>query len=203
MIDVKNKVKNKTGRRIDDFTGAGYDADEGEMVARAKTCMLNLFAKLRGAKDPINNKPWFGYVEKLLAMDRERIVVVVPQEMRDAVRHIWENLSDFKGQYEWTPGKNHAANFPEAYRVNKNKLFSIKSGENQANFQLTIGEGKDPDTDATTFVLDADIDENGEAIKHLLDALLIHPITGGTHPNDIHELLVAADPTVDLGYELV
>ena len=52
---------------------------------------------------------------------------------------------------------------------------------------------------------DADIDENGELLRHTLD-LFKHKISGGTHPHDIHEILVLQEgqaPTFDLGYRLV
>jgi hypothetical protein len=53
-------------------------------------------------------------------------------------------------------------------------------------------------------LLDTDIDENGELLAHFLD-LFKHKINGGTHPNDIHELLVLQEGKTagfDLGYRL-
>jgi hypothetical protein len=57
------------------------------------------------------------------------------------------------------------------------------------------------------WLLDTDIDENGQFVKHLYDALFKHKFTGGTHPFDIHECLkkkaLIAERSLDLGYELV
>jgi hypothetical protein len=53
-------------------------------------------------------------------------------------------------------------------------------------------------------LLDVDIDENGKLLAHTLD-LFKHKISGGTHPHDIHDLLVLQDgelPGFDLGYRL-
>ena len=71
----------------------------------------------------------------------------------------------------------------------------------KGNFQLTLTHLSAPDE----MLLDADIDENGTLLGHFLD-LFKHKITGGTHPNDIHELLVLQEGQsagFDLGYQLV
>jgi hypothetical protein len=52
-----------------------------------------------------------------------------------------------------------------------------------------------------TYLLDTDIDENGEWLLHTFD-LIRHAFTGGTHPVDIHECLCTAFPSQDLGYHL-
>ena len=59
-------------------------------------------------------------------------------------------------------------------------------------------------TDPDQVLLDADIDESGDLLGHVLD-LFKHKVTGGTHPHDIHELLVLQEGTgegFDLGYRL-
>ncbi|MNC99389.1 hypothetical protein D3C83_176680 [compost metagenome] len=58
-------------------------------------------------------------------------------------------------------------------------------------------------TGAPAFILDADIDENGTLIPHMVDVLFRHGITGGTHPFDIHEYLALTEPLMPIGYELV
>ena len=77
----------------------------------------------------------------------------------------------------------------------------LKTTEDQGNLQLTVGRGTDPDTGAETWLLDADIDENGALLAHLGD-LFKHRFTGGTHPIDIHEYLLVAHAGIDLGYTL-
>ena len=64
-------------------------------------------------------------------------------------------------------------------------MVSIKSTHAKGNFQLTITHLANPDE----VLLDTDIDENGDLLGHLFD-LVRHKLTGGTHPHDIHEILV-------------
>ena len=80
-------------------------------------------------------------------------------------------------------------------------MVSIKSTHSKGNFQLTLTHLAGPDE----VLLDTDIDENGDLLAHFLD-LFKHKITGGTHPHDIHEVLVHQEgqsPGFDLGYRLV
>ena len=81
-------------------------------------------------------------------------------------------------------------------------MISIKSTHRKGNFQLTLTHLSGPDE----VLLDADIDENGKLLGHFVD-LFKHKITGGTHPHDIHELLVPCrtgrSRGFDLGYRLV
>jgi hypothetical protein len=82
-------------------------------------------------------------------------------------------------------------------------MFSVKTDERNGNLQLTMAPARDLATGADTLLLDADIDENGDLLKHLVDVLFIHPFNGGTHPFDIHEYLIFAHQNRALGYELV
>jgi hypothetical protein len=80
-------------------------------------------------------------------------------------------------------------------------MISIKSTHSKGNFQLTLTHLTGPDE----VLLDTDIDENGDLLAHFLD-LFKHKISGGTHPHDIHELLVQQEgraPGFDHGYRLV
>jgi hypothetical protein len=40
-------------------------------------------------------------------------------------------------------------------------------------------------------------------VRHLVDVFFIHPISGGTHPHDIHEFLTRRYPKMPIGYSLV
>lgn len=80
-------------------------------------------------------------------------------------------------------------------------MFSIKSSEDQGNVQLTMAPGKDAGGHSL-LILDADIDENGQMFKHLMD-LLKHKFSGGTHPFDIHEYLALSNVNRPLGYQLI
>ena len=79
--------------------------------------------------------------------------------------------------------------------------FSIKSTHHKGNYQLTLFVLSGSDE----VLLDADIDESGTFWGHARD-VFTHAITGrGTHPVDVHEILVRQEghePNFDLGYTL-
>jgi hypothetical protein len=167
--------------------------------------MLNLIAKLRLTPEPIGGRnPWFSFVRQILAIGSERLYALVDVEMGEVVKHIRENINQFP-HYERANSSLHGdaltANLPE-YRIFRSKLFSIKTSERHGNLQLTCAPAQDANGN-DVLILDADIDENGDLLNHLLDVVLIHPITGGTHPFDIHEYLHRAHTNLDLGYALV
>ncbi|HEX4912845.1 MAG TPA: hypothetical protein VFV51_02755, partial [Vicinamibacterales bacterium] len=99
-----------------------------------------------------------------------------------------------------TPAGNHRGNVPAALQPRISGMISIKSTHRRGNFQLTLTRLTAPDE----VLLDADIDESGDLLGHFLD-LFKHKVTGGTHPHDIHELLVLQEGEThgfDLGYRL-
>jgi hypothetical protein len=73
----------------------------------------------------------------------------------------------------------------------------------EQTLQQTMAPAQDLATGAFAPLLDADIDENGDLLIHLIDVLFMRAFSGGTHPFDIHEYLVLAHPNWALGYELV
>ena len=191
----------KTQVTIASMTERGYD-DVADNSALAKAGLLNVVGKLSTMTVPGKRRPWFSYIERILEIDRERIIAVVNASCADAVRAIRNNIAAHN-DYKHTPAGNHFGNMPVRYGVPKSKMFSVKSTEAHGNVQLTIGPGKDPDTGRPAFILDADIDENGKLIPHLFDALFRHRFNGGTHPLDIHEYLALSQPDAPIGYELV
>jgi len=121
--------------------------------------------------------------------------------MEARVRDISEHIEQFRSDYERTPAENHRGNVPPALQSRITSMVSIKSTHRKGNFQLTITHLSGPDE----VLLDADIDESGDLLGHTLDVFK-HKITGGTHPLDIHELLVLQEGQADgfdLGYRLV
>ncbi len=78
-------------------------------------------------------------------------------------------------------------------------MTSIKTDVNKANLQLTAAHATRNGEDI--WMLDADIDENGELLAHTFD-LIRHIFTKGTDPIDIHESLRELFPACDLGYSL-
>jgi VIT1/CCC1 family predicted Fe2+/Mn2+ transporter len=148
-----------------------------------------------------DDRSWFSFVSRLLAIGRERFLAFVDPEMETIVLEIHTHIDQFSADYERTPAENHRGNVPVALRSRIASMISIKSTHSKGNFQLTLTHLADPDE----VLLDADIDEHGDLLGHFLD-LFKHKITGGTHPNDVHELLVLQEGQTagfDLGYRLV
>jgi hypothetical protein len=134
-------------------------------------------------------------------MGRERIIAMVEPSMYTLVHQVHEHIDRFSADYERTPAANHRPNVPTTMQPRIVDMVSIKSAHRHGNFQLTLTHLRDPDE----VLLDADIDESGDLLGHCLD-LFKHKISGGTHPHDIHEILLHQhDPAVplDLGYRLV
>jgi hypothetical protein len=207
--DLKKKLEEspalrvKGGKLLGQFIQAKYDGiDRGDRpTIHAKTCLLNIFAKLNTLKEPVfNRKPWFGFVQTLLEISRERVIALVDDEMLTRVTDIHAKIDQFE-LYKRTPVGDHAKNIPSGFTFTKSKMVSIKTKEDHGNVQLTLTPAIDVDGNEVT-VLDADIDENGKLMAHLGD-LFKHKFSGGTHPFDIHEFLVLEDKTRSLGYELV
>ena len=198
-------VKEKPSLVFPQLTEASYDGVTDEKALLAKTALLNLYAKTMTLIEPVyKQKPWFAFVARILQIGRERFIAQADPQMGTIIRTIKDNLSPYKEEYKHTNAQNHfdnvAAAAPAGFTVLKSKMFSIKTTEKTGNIQLTLAPAKDAEGDEI-LLLDVDIDENGELIKHLCDTFK-HKFTGGTHPYDIHEYLRLADPNVELGYRL-
>lgn len=201
VLSESSAVKVKGGRLLGKITETTYDGIVDKTEVFAKAALLNLYAKLTELKEPTGgNQPWFSLVREIVEIGRERFIAIVDPNMGEIVRKIKDNIGKFK-DYENTPAQNHFGNIPTAFQPQKSKMFSIKSSEAHGNIQLTMAPGKDSSGNAI-LILDADIDENGEALAHLAD-LFKHKFSGGTHPFDIHEFLALSQPNRQLGYELV
>ncbi len=202
LTDSPN-LKVKGGKVLEEFAGDAYDevSPSDLVMVNAKACLLNLFAKLNTVKEPIHKrKPWFGFVNQILEIGRERLIAIVQDDMLERVRQIADDISAFE-DYESTPAGNHHGNIPSGYTVKKSSMVSIKTDDTKGNLQLTLSPARDP-SGATVTLLDADIDENGQLMAHLAD-LFKHKFNGGTHPFDIHECLMLEDKSRLLGYRLV
>ncbi len=184
------------------LVGAAYDGMSGEDVTLAKTALLNSHFRLNGTLEPVaDDRSWFSFMLRLIAIGRERLLAFVEPEMEWLVRQIHTHIDEFRADYERTPAENHRGNVPAALQSRITSMISIKSTHRKGNFQLTLTHLSGPDE----VLLDTDIDENGDLLGHFLD-LFKHKITGGTHPHDIHELLVLQEGQTagfDLGYRLV
>ena len=116
------------------------------------------------------------------------------------MQQIHRHIDQFRADYERTPADNHRGNVPAALQPRISSMISIKSTHEKGNFQLTLTQLTGPDE----VLLDADIDESGDLLGHFLDVFK-HKFSGGTHPHDIHELLVLQEGDTqgfNLGYQL-
>lgn len=199
-------VKVIKGEKLGKFSENKYDDVGVEETVLAKTALLNIFAKMSALPEPVGEqRPWFSFVDRILAIDRERFYAVVDGEMGEIVKHVIANLHNFK-TYESVIADNHFEKLQETlpeFQVFRSKMFSVKTDDRNGNLQLTMAPARDLATGADALLLDADIDENGDLLNHLIDVLFVHPFSGGTHPFDIHEYLVLAHPNRALGYELI
>ena len=211
FTDFKQVLQNSPGVTIFKAPGqtlpgllvdGAYDGLSGDMVTMAKTALLNAHYRLSATKEPVSaTRTWFSFVSRIVAIGRERFLAFVDPEMETLVRQVDASIDEFRADYERTPSENHRGNVPAGLQHRITSMISIKSSHSKGNFQLTLTHLSGPDE----VLLDADIDENGELLGHVVD-LFKHKITGGTHPHDIHELLVHQDgkkPGFDLGYQLV
>ena len=175
-----------------------YDRLPGERWELAKAGMLNIHYRMSTLTDPISReRTWVSFMERLLEVGPDRFIARVHSDLFEVVRTIHRDAEEFRGEYGRASAENHRRNFPVEFR-RVAELVSIKSADEFGNLQLTVA--RVPGESLT--LLDADIDENGNLLRHFFDVLR-HKVTGGTHPFDIHEILKAENPQADLGYSLV
>ena len=198
-------VKLIKGESLGQFTEKKYDQVNEEHTVMAKATLLNLFAKLTLTLEPIGGRNhWFSFIDRILAIDRERFYAVVDLEMGEIIREILRNPNR-PDHYERSDPGLHFENLRETlpdFTIRRDEMFSVKTDERHANLQLTVAPARDA-AGNDVMLLDADIDENGDLLNHLIDVILIHPVNGGTHPFDIHEYLLRSHANLQLGYELV
>jgi hypothetical protein len=181
------------------FVDQRYDAvdpaDESRVLA--KLALLNLYARLRTELVPETTEPWFGTVKEVFLATRERLIAEVEERC-------WMRVQDLadtpRAGYREAPVGDHKQNLeliPGVAQVTE--LASVKTRESRGNLQFTVARARRDGR--ATFLLDADIDENGNLLLHTFD-LIRHAFNGGTHPIDIHEYLRVSHPDVELGYRL-
>ena len=202
LVDVLAASSNVVIRREDSITPIGrftdvkYDSNR----APAKAALLNLHKKMQLTKD-VEDKPWFRHVREVLVLQQERFIARVDGALFRMVKKIRGNIGGYPTYEKGTTGL-HVGNIPAEFELFEDT--SIKSTDDFANLQLSVFKVVDKATRSKTdYILDADIDENGNLARHLIDVFFIHPITGGTQPYDIHEFLTRRYPSIPLGYNLV
>jgi hypothetical protein len=205
LVDLKN------GPSIGNLQ-TGYDTLAGTQQILAKAALLNLFSVLIEELDPIAQLPWFNHVQKIVRIDQERFVAEATPALYENVQTILNQLSTVygrQGYFTELSTADHLPNFPAQYGHPALPLITIKKDYEQGNLQLTMGFFRM--NGVAYHLLDCDLDEHHNILKHSFD-LAKHLLNGtGTNPIDMHEYIVedsaeqAADhiSTIDLGYQLV
>jgi len=198
IVANSTQVDVKHGAVLGRLDGA-YDNLAGNQQRLAKMALLNLYAVLNDQNDPINNQPWFRFVQQYVRIDQERFIAEVDPELFDIVQNILNNLDTFGPKGYFTESASlHVQNIPDRYHLTQD-LITVKARYEQGNVQFTMGKATVDGRDVV--LLDCDMDEHSNIIEHAGD-LFTHIFTGGTHPIDIHEYIVHHDPGVELGYDL-
>ena len=177
-----------------------YDKLAGSQQTLAKMALLNLYAVLNDQDDPINNRPWYRFVQQYIRIDQERFIAEADPQLFDIVQNVLDNLDTFGPQGFFTEASPnlHLQNIPDRYQLTED-LITIKVRYEQGNVQFTMGKATTGGRNVV--LLDCDMDEHANIIQHTED-LFVHVFTGGTHPIDMHEYIVHHDPGVQLGYTL-
>lgn len=168
----------------------GYPVGGGRALYEAlddvrRSGLLNLIAKTRQTVFP-SGRSVLTFVSALRRIRGDRIFAHVRKELRDEVKS-----SVPSGLFHAVEGALHTP--PPDYT----RAGSFKTHDRYGNLQLTFFVH--PDT--LDSIVDADIDDAG-GIGHVFQ-VLAHAIARiGTHPYDIHELLVRHQ-FVDPGYRLI
>jgi hypothetical protein len=189
---------------IGPFVADKYDDVDDEPLIQGKAGMLNVYAKLdaTGVKG-IAGKPWVQGIQKILRIQRDRVVAVINKKTANLIKSLEEQNGSEDSLYGAERGNlaGHVKNFPAPFSVSPANMHSVKTREPIGVLQLTVAFVKESDQDL--FLLDADIDERGNPLLHFGD-FLRHRITGkGTHPYQIYDYLHVSIDTPLLGYRLV
>jgi hypothetical protein len=183
------------------FHGPHYDDVDDRPLQLAKAALLNLYSAMRLEADPTGNLGnWFDGVTKVLSIGRERFVAEVSRDFFLSLSVIEGSPGDprWAARYRKAGSSLHLKNFPTGAKFDANQVVSVKTSDTEGNLQFTCV----PADNGARFLLDADIDENGNLLRHTFD-LIRHKFTGGTHPFDVHEILAGRRPDLQLGYRLV
>ncbi len=201
---LRLKLRGKNGRELGRFFGTKYDNIRDDKTIRAKTCLLNLFAKMTALGAPTTRRNWFSFVREILEIGQDRFIALVDPQMGQIIRRITKDIRNF-GDYKRTPARNHHKNVKNILpgsSVRQSQMISIKSKRVKGNLQLVLAPGQDAQGN-NILLLDVDIDESGELLPHFFD-FIKHRVTGKrTDPYEIHEYIALAHPVMPLGYELV
>jgi hypothetical protein len=201
--NLKLKLRNGKTTPLGNFTGDIYDNDDDDDLREGKMGMLNMYAKLMATEVPSTaGSPWFSGIQRLLGIQRDRVVGIVSPAMANSARQICDNLAVFPTYREADTGQHFEKNIEPLISpgFTGKTVYSVKTRESIGVLQLVIAEVTYPQG-PTQFFLDADVDENGNLLKHFAD-FIGHQFNGGTHPVHVHDLLYRTLKAPLLAYEL-
>ena len=201
--NLKLRIRNRPSRPLGNFTENTYDDVDDRQLILGKAGLLNMYAKLMATPVPgTPGWPWFAGIQRLLSIQRDRIVGVVHPSMAKKVRMIRENTSAFPGYQGASVGEHFKKNIKPliSQTFSKGDVYSIKSRERIGVLQLVIAEVRTPQGQ-TVYMLDADVDENGNLLKHFGD-FIKHQFNGGTHPFHVYDILHRTLKAPLLAYKL-
>ena len=150
-----------------------------------KAGLLNIAAKMQATRLP-SGRDVLSAVGSISRIRGDRFFATVAVDLRDDVKN-----AATAGTFHEAPNMDHDP--PMGYV----KAGSFKTNDQYGNLQLTFFMKED----AVDFMVDADIDD-AAGLTHSLQ-VIDHYLTGsGTHPYDIHEILLAHQK-LDPGYQLL
>ncbi|MBN2030186.1 hypothetical protein JW824_08060 [bacterium] len=150
-----------------------------------KAGLLNIYHKMHATSFQ-NGRNCFSFVISLIRVRGDRFFARVSVDFRDEVKN---SLSD----HLFHEADDSLHNPPVGY----SRAGSFKTQDQYGNLQLSFFLKND----SLDFMIDADID-NAAGILHCFQVIQHHLTGEGTHPYDIHEILVQHQK-LDPGYKLL
>lgn len=180
--DIKQVLQNSNVESYPDQKGEALYSALDDLK---KAGLLNVYHKMRATVLP-GGKDTFSYVTSLTRIRGDRFFAKVHKELLDEVKNgIPQNLFREVPNMDHTPPPNYQS------------VGSLKTLDKYGNLQLTFF----CNTQTLDFIIDADIDD-ASGLLHSFQ-VIEHYLTGrGTHPFDIHEILLQTQQ-LDPGYQLL
>ena len=190
------------------LTASTYEDDDPRPLREAKAGLLNMYAKMSAISPPRGNESsWWSALDELLVIQRDRVIGLANPTLTDLIRRI-QRKPGLYPYYGRAPATLHRKNILAGVKVlgltaqeSDVKLQSVKTKEKYGVLQLTLGEVNTREGQTVT-ILDADVDENGDLLKHFGD-MISHKFNGGTHPFHVYDILHRISDNPLLGYSLV
>ena len=200
------KLLSRTGEVVSDL-GRLADAQYDEVKERrnaflaAKASLLNIYHVLSRTGDPARaGRYWIDDLMVLRGINHERLIAKVQPAMFDAVSRLAAVDHDpFSCQgYHGANADLHTRNFRFVRPLAQNDdIVSVKHRTCTGALQLTLVRYSDGGVFA-----DIDLDEYAASVQHA-GSVIASPLSGGTDPLRIFEILGGLAPKLNIGYSLM